>query len=700
MAATPNSVFQSLDNGNSPLELLMLGCTANEANDCANTLRNNGQAVHIKSASNRSSLAQLLETEPCDLVIINTESKQLPLQHGIDAVREANPAVAIILMDSDPGSHLTFAAEQDIRDIVKKSDNQHLAFAVQREHHTLLLRQELSRVRHKLNETERRCDSLLGKSRDAIAYVHEGMHIRANAVYCSMFGIDEINDVEGLPIMDLIAPGARQDFKKILRNLEKHDSFETQVECLGNDGSQFSTIMEFSPTYVDEEPCTQILIADQSQHIELQERIDELTNHDPHTHLFNRNAFMERLEGVLNLESMPSHMGLVQISVNNFAELREHAGIKQADKLLHTVANTLKECAENAHTLARLGDHDFIILITESSSLTEIGERCLSILKNKDFVSATGVLDAPLFSVGVTNYPENNHISAHEILNRSCKATKQAVLETGHSIHIFNEAISLDTIEQPSLDPSVIDLIDHALENDGFRLMYQPIVSLQGDTRENYSVLLRLLDQNDEEHSPGEFWSHAEKTNRLVEIDRWVIRNAIRELVKHRHEGKKINFYVMISKQGITDESMLLWICDCLREFKAKGAWLTFQFSVLDLRSNVQAARGLIDGLKKINCRIAISNFASGPNSETLLKHLPIDVVKLSPEFMHHLANDEEQQNQLSEINTQLQASGIKTIASGVEDANSLAMLWNIGVNYIQGFFLQEPSSTINSDEK
>jgi EAL domain-containing protein (putative c-di-GMP-specific phosphodiesterase class I) len=102
-----------------------------------------------------------------------------------------------------------------------------------------------------------------------------------------------------------------------------------------------------------------------------------------------------------------------------------------------------------------------------------------------------------------------------------------------------------------------------------------------------------------------------------------------------------------------------------------------------------------MEGLKKINCKVAISNFSNGPSSDSLLEHLPIDIVKLSPEFMTNLANDTKRQDALQEINRQLQDDGLTTIASGVEDANSLAVLWNVGVNYIQGYFLQEPSRTI-----
>jgi len=697
MVANVDSVFQNLDN-RTPVELLMVGCTANQANECAITLRNSGQAVHVESAQTSGELAQMLETVPGDLVIINADSADLSKEFAVEAVRETNPSASIILLAEKPKKLIGFAAEMELRDIVPSDDTERLSFSIRREHQTLLLRQELARLRHQLRESEERFDNLMGKSRDAIAYVHEGMHIHANTVYCQMFGIEESEEVEGLPLMDLIAEEARKQFKKILRKHEDATSFSSDVNCRATDGSTFTVTMEFSPAEVDGEPCTQIMIRDQSLHQELQARIDELTNRDPHTKLFNRHAFMERLEGVIGQSPTPPNTGLVQISINNFSELRRKVGIEKADQLLKDASKILQQQAEGAHTVARFGDHDFVILSTNDAPLTDIAEQSLSALRNHDYQASCGIQNPPEFSLGVTSFPDNGRISTHELIDRSCRATKQARSEQASQLVVFDESHLIDAPAKEA-DAGVVELIDYALENDRFHLVYQPIVSLQGDTRENYSVLVRLLDQKGEEQLPETFWSHAKIANRLAEVDRWVVRNAIMELVKHRLHGKKINFHILLSADGINDESMLLWVCDCLREFKAKGAWLTFHFNENDLRDQIKPALALMEGLKKINCKVAISHYSDSPSTAPLLQHLPVDVVKLSPEFITNLASNPQNQEKLTEVNRRLQEEKFKTIASGVEDANSLAILWNVGVNYIQGYFLQEPSRSISFED-
>ncbi|MCW8891206.1 MAG: EAL domain-containing protein, partial [Sedimenticola sp.] len=99
---------------------------------------------------------------------------------------------------------------------------------------------------------------------------------------------------------------------------------------------------------------------------------------------------------------------------------------------------------------------------------------------------------------------------------------------------------------------------------------------------------------------------------------------------------------------------------------------------------------------KKIKCQLAIDQFGSTPKAETILKHLPVDFVKFDFDLMEDLATKQERQDHLNELNALAKSHNVKTIAMGVEDANSLAILWTVGVNYIQGYFLQEPSENIS----
>ncbi|MGB5199320.1 MAG: EAL domain-containing protein [Sedimenticolaceae bacterium] len=700
MAANAQLVFQNPDTTGNPVEMIVVGCSLGIADGFATELRNQGQAAHLNTAESLEELEELLAGMRCRLAVINADAAGIPTDQAIGRIRAANTAASILLISAQPKQQRQLAIDQGLQDLIDIEDAEHLALALRREHRTQMLRSETRRLRRQLEEAEERSSLLVQSSRDAIAYIHEGMYLNTNQAYLDMFGYESPDELDGLPIMDMIDAESRGSFKMALRKINESGKYAEEFRCVASDDQRFNARMEFSPASIDGERCTQVMIRDQSQNLALQKRIEELTSRDAQTGFFNRQAFMERLEALVG-SSAPTEKGyaLVQISIANFPEMREACGFGCAEQMLTEVASVLASTATRAHTIARFGDHDFIILCDDEEPALEVAERCLHNLRGHAFKSISDSPVKPIYSIGVTRTDKGDEISAHELINRSCRATGIARSEGDNRVVFYSEQIPSDTTHLAEADAAVVAEIDNALANDGFRLKYQPIVSLQGDTRENYSVYLRLLDEKGNEIVPEVFLSPARDAHRLAEIDRWVVRNAIRELASQRRDGKKIVFHIILSRSGIEDDSMLLWICDCLREFRAKGSWLVFQFRENDLRQALEPAKELIEGLRKINCRIAVSNYSGDDNSDSLLQHLEVEIIKLSPEFMRDLATNAGQQERMNAVSRKLQEAGYKTIASNVEDAGSLAILWNIAVNYIQGYFLQEPSSTISFDD-
>jgi EAL domain-containing protein (putative c-di-GMP-specific phosphodiesterase class I) len=185
---------------------------------------------------------------------------------------------------------------------------------------------------------------------------------------------------------------------------------------------------------------------------------------------------------------------------------------------------------------------------------------------------------------------------------------------------------------------------------------------------------------------------------RMHELDRWVIKNAIAELAKQRKQGKKINFLINISGSSLDDDALLLFVCDCLRDYEAKGSWVTFQFDDSEARSHLQKLQKFAEGLKKIKCKTCIDHFGLAKKPEAILNSFPIDFVQFHSSFLSDLSENQDKQDKLNHLNELVQAENIKTIASGVEEPGSLAILWSIGINYIRGYFIQEPSVSIDYD--
>ncbi len=702
------------------VNLLIVDESPNDAEEYANTLRNTGIAVHSKRVEREDKLIEALDHEKIDMILYTSGAANISPAHAISICnsRLPNAPLIIIYPDEQDPEPLLEAMRAGARDVVSKGDMDHLQIVVSREISDLQTRRELAQVKRRLDESEQRCNILVESSRDAIAYVHEGMYIHANKAYLDMFGYVEMDDIEGLPILDMIAPKEHQKFKEFLRSLDQEaGTTSLDTNCQSSDEKVFKAQLEFSPASVDGEPCTQIIIRDQSLDNELEEKIQLLANQDTQTGLYNRRYLMEELDSVTASKGNNRHNhSLHYIQIDGFQKLRSEVGVINSDKLLKKVAYTLNDIIDDGDLLSRFGDHTFVILSSKSKLLEAepFAETIRSTIEKREFELEDEDVDLTC-SIGIS-YLTSEDKSSQELINQAYNACEAAREEGGNIFLSYNEDEMQQHYGEEKDESEIVDavadektgaenehskidyLIKNALENNKFKVVYQPIVSLQGDTREHYAVLTRILSDDGPDVMPAEFIPRAKKLNLMCDIDRWVIKYAITELSKQRGQGHKTKFFINISESGLQDESLLLWICDCLRELNAKGAWIIFQFREADIRAHTQDAKKLIEGLKKIRCQIAVDRFGLTPKHELMLKHMPIDYVKLDQTLTDGLCQSQEKQDKLGEINQSVQNFNIKTIAMGVEDANSLAVLWTVGINYIQGYFMQKPTETITYD--
>lgn len=691
----------------SAINMLVIEKSLNDSERYASTLRNFGMPVHPTRVDTVDALMEFFEDDEkeLDLILYGDGSAGVELQQGLALSGKKAPDIPfiVIVKNERPDSKLFASAmRQGACDIVPDQNREHLHMAVAREYTNLLTRRELATARIKLRETENRCTLLVESSRDAIAYIHEGMYIHANQAYLDMFGYVDMEDLEGMPILDMIAPEDHKSFKEFLRSLDDEEDTDrsVSVRCRNSENKVFDAHLDFAPASIEGEPCTQIIIHDRSDSKELEARLKQLSSQDAMTGLANRDFLLETLDGIMaqpQAERRPYSM--LYIMIDNLQEIRSKAGITASDGFLKEFAEILKAQVSDSDTLVRFGEHAFTILSQKAAAKdTEALAEKLRASVDDHLYQSMDQMVQPTCSIGLS-YLSPKTTDVQGLINQSFNASEAAHKEGGNRVSTYDasQALSQATEGQGS-ELQIKELIQYALEHDRFRLVYQPLVSLQGDSRENYQVMLRLLDNNDKEIFPEHFLSYADQAGLMASVDRWVIDNSVKALIKHRNEKHKVNFFLNISGAGLADDGLLLYICDCLRDNNAKGAWFTFQINEEDLRAHTQSARKLMEGLKKIGCLLAINRFGKLPKYETLLKHLPVDYVKMDQSFASGLATDQEKQDSLNSINQVVQSYKKKVVAVGVEDANSLAVLWTIGVNYIQGYYLQEPSEQINFD--
>lgn len=232
--------------------------------------------------------------------------------------------------------------------------------------------------------------------------------------------------------------------------------------------------------------------------------------------------------------------------------------------------------------------------------------------------------------------------------------------------------------------------IRDAIDEDRLTLYSQPIVPLAGG-KPGQELLLRMMGANGEVIAPGSFLPVAEKYGMIAEIDRWVISQAA------RLAGCGQNVEANLSADSISELSLLTFIEQELRDAGAEPANLVFEITETALTKDLEAGKAFITGLTDLGCRVALDDFGTGFASFTHLKTFNLAYLKIDVDFVRNLPADTANQHLVKAIARLAKDFGYETIAEGVEDAETLAMLTDYGVDFAQGFHIGRPSPISSS---
>ncbi len=247
-----------------------------------------------------------------------------------------------------------------------------------------------------------------------------------------------------------------------------------------------------------------------------------------------------------------------------------------------------------------------------------------------------------------------------------------------------------------SYDKVWVKHIKAALMENRFRLVQQPVASLQGDDPVMFDVLVRMIDGSGKEVLPSEFMAAAERNDLMKNIDRWVV-GASLSFAAQRKPGC---LFVRLSKDTVADATFPGWLENHVRSTRAEPSRLCFQITEIVATSYTTPAKALAEGLRQRGFRFAIDGFGSGRDSQGLLDVIPLDFVKIDGALVQSLAADPQLQARTRTLVEAATKRLIQTIAERVEDANTMAVLWQIGVQYIQGYFIKEPEQVVLSGHR
>ncbi|MEO9702507.1 EAL domain-containing protein, partial [Marinobacter alexandrii] len=243
-----------------------------------------------------------------------------------------------------------------------------------------------------------------------------------------------------------------------------------------------------------------------------------------------------------------------------------------------------------------------------------------------------------------------------------------------------------------------VEAILKALEDNRFKLLFQPIINLRGEGEEHYEAFVRMLDKDDEEVSPYDFLPPMGPADTAIKIDRWVILQTIKQLSNHRSHGHDTRLFLNITAETLQDQTFTAWLSVALKAARLPGDSLVFQIREGDANNYMKQAKEFSKAVHELHCKVSIGQFGCALNPFNTLKHIDTDYVKIDGSFTEEIQKNDAAKEQVKEMVKTLQNSGKLTIIPLVENAGVLATLWQAGVNYIQGYYLQAPVPEMNYD--
>jgi len=669
-----------------------------EAEFISDELRNAGLAVKPFAFSDNSQLEDILLRQRIDLIFCSTDDKSLGPTCQIANRHKVHIPVIAVASDTDTASVIR-AMSSGARDLVSRNQPDHLRLVALRELKGIQHCKGMYEFKQSYNESEKRCRNLLDSSRDAIAYIHEGMHIYANGVYVDMFGFEDKDDLEGLPILDMVVEEEHQRFKEFLSTYDKQASDESvEIRCLRDDSTEFSAAMQFSRASIDGEACTQVLIRDQAISEEVIHELEELKTHDSVSGLYNRQAFLDQTQQTItDVSSGAQPAVILYIELDKFEEIKAHMGIENIDAVVAAIGKHIRDTVDADDFAARFGENAYTILVREAD-LKKVSARAKKLVQTLNTIIEAGNKSLQITaSLGLAIIRSTTK-TPYEILACADVACSEARGNGGNAIAAYKDPEN--TVEKAANQDDLrwVKLLKNALENNLFKLAFQPCVSLKDSEEQIYEVLLRLQDKNDKEILPGEFLPAAEKTGMINLIDRWVIGRALHMLSEKQKEESNTNLFIKLSSSAYSDESLLPWVYERTKSSRIEPKRLIFEISENDATGHISQVAKFSRTLKKMRCRIVISKFGMTDDPFKIFKTVPADFIKVSADLTGKIGTDEATMEQMTRLVETARGMDKQVLAPHVESAESMAVLFQCGFDFIQGNFLQEPDIVMQFD--
>jgi len=519
-----------------------------------------------------------------------------------------------------------------------------------------------------------------------------------NRSFVDLYQVPDDDRLKSESMLDKWVREAESIYPEIQRVVDSGSYWEGEFRSYGEKGEKKWVRLMIGPV-LDRQGSLAHFICIANDITELKkagQEFENLTEFDFITHLPNRRHFWKQLTKLIDeAPDKDNLLALFYIDLDHFKRINDTLGHHAGDYVLNAIAFRLARCVKRGDLVAHLGGDEFALVLKLTQAPFDIGQiaqRVQAAVGKEIFIERDSLNVTS--SVGIAIHPEDGR-EATSLMKHADLAMYHAKKSGRGQYQIFTPSLDYDFSQKLRLEND----LKTALEQQQFRLVYQPQVCSREENSLRLEALIRWEHPTQGNIPPGKFIPLAEDTGLIIGIGVWVMETACRQAREFLDEGFDIVMAVNISARQIKQVKFLKQVESILETTGLPPRHLELEITESTLMEELDNVNELLQSLRAMGVSITLDDFGCGFSSLSYLKNLPVDNLKLDRSFIHELPFNEEDKTITTSVINLAHDLKMTVIAEGVETKEQLRFLDEKGCDYMQGFLFYYPMETVKIRE-